>query len=104
MSFKSKVSRCWSAFKANAKEAPGLLLAILGVVFILGGIVLGVYLGVVWGFIGGIVQVVESVQTNPLPAYKLAWGIARFFFASTIGVVFAFTCVALGIGCIHLSE
>ena len=71
---------------------------ILSVLLILGGIILGLYVGVWWGFIGGIVQVIEAIQHQPISAIDVACGIARFLFAGTIGMIAGIFPVSIGVG------
>lgn len=58
---------------------------IIGVLFIIGGIVLGLWLGVWVCLVGGIVQIIDSVKQTPVPALDVAWGIVRVLLSSLVG-------------------
>jgi hypothetical protein len=60
---------------------------VLGVLLCVSGILLGLYVGVWLCLIGGIVQFVEGVKANPVNAWEIAFGIARFIGAGFCGVV-----------------
>ena len=52
---------------------------ILGFIFIIAGILVGLYIGVWICFIGGIVQIIEQVRAENLEPIKVAVGIAKIF-------------------------
>lgn len=69
---------------------------ILGVLFILLGIVLGLYAGVWICFIGGITQIIEGIKSNPVNSLNIAIGILKFIVSGLVGwVSFA---ILFGIG------
>lgn len=79
---------------ANAKNKIGgnkntfkSILAIIGVVALICGVLFGVYMGIGWAFIGGIVQFVEAVKATPVEGLQVALGVARVFFCAVIGWV-----------------
>lgn len=64
---------------------------ILGVLLILTGIAVGVYVGVWVMFVGGIKEVVDGFNVEPnADSSKIAWGVVRVVFASTVGVFVGF--------------
>jgi uncharacterized membrane protein len=70
--------------------------ALMGIVLVLAGIVLGVYVGVWVMFVGGIVAVVEAIKADPVNSLGIAWGIVRIVFASTATVaIISFWLLAL---------
>lgn len=73
--------------------------AILGIILIIGGLALGLYVGVWWAFIGGIVSIIQAIQTPPVQAMTVALGILRILCASLLGTaaggVFVFSGAAL---------
>lgn len=56
------------------------------------GIIVGIYLGVWVMFIGGIAQIIEGLQVNPINAIMIAKGIAKFFFSGLVGWVSFLLC------------
>lgn len=63
--------------------------ALLGLVMIIGGIVLGLYVGVWWAFVGGIVDIIEQIRAPNLSALAVAWGVAKVVFAGLFGYLSA---------------
>ena len=59
----------------------------LGVLFVVAGIILGVYMGLWIGFIGGIVQVVEAIKAPEVESMSVALGAARVFFSGVLGFI-----------------
>jgi len=59
--------------------------AIIGILMILSGIVLGFYVGIWLCFVGGIIDVIAAVQAEQLVAMDVAIGIAKFMFAGLAG-------------------
>ena len=66
---------------------------LVGIIVILLGIAIGLYVGVWWAFIGGVVRITQQVQSNPIDALLVAYGVAKVVFSaiigSTVGVVIA---------------
>jgi hypothetical protein len=61
----------------------GILLVVLGVIF-------GLYIGVWILFVGGVVQISESMQSNPMQSYGIAMGFLKIIFASFVGLICGF--------------
>ena len=59
--------------------------AIIGILMILSGIVLGFYVGIWLCFVGGIIDVIAAIQAEQLVAMDVAIGIAKFMFAGLAG-------------------
>lgn len=55
-----------------------VLAALIAVV----GIAFAVYVGLWIMFVGGISQIIDAVQEDPIEGGEVAWGIARVVFAS----------------------
>jgi hypothetical protein len=69
---------------------------LIGLIFIIGGVCLGLYLGLWVLFIGGIVQIVEAAQADPVSGVGIAFGIVRIAFASFVGWLVTIFCVTFG--------
>ena len=68
----------------------GCLLLLAGLL----GIVASVYVGVWTMFIGGIVTIIEQIQTPPVQALDVAIGIVKILYASTVtGLLTAGSCL-----------
>ena len=76
-----------------------LMKTFLGLLLIIFGIGFGLYVGIWWAFIGGIVQLIQAIKTEDIIAMDIAIGIAKIFFAGSIGTVvggaFAITGISL---------
>lgn len=77
---------------------------ILGVLFILAGVVLGFYVGFYILFIGGIVAVVDGAKANPTDAGRIAFGLVRIFCASAVGGIIFWACAGVGAACFGWGE
>jgi hypothetical protein len=60
---------------------------LLGVLFIIAGIVGAVYLGVWVMFIGGIVDIIEQVKAPEVSAWAVAGGIAKIIFCELAAII-----------------
>lgn len=60
---------------------------VIAALLVLAGIAAGLYVGGYLMFIGGITQIVDAVQEEPIEGSEIAWGIVRIVFASLVGVV-----------------
>ena len=58
-----------------------------GLVLIIAGIALGIYVGLWLMIVGGIIQVVNAFQVDPVSAPDVAIGIMRFWFGGAAGVL-----------------
>lgn len=67
--------------------------AIIGVLLIVSGIAFGLWVGLWWAFVGGIIDIVNAVQTSPIPGESIAWGIVKILSSACIGTI-AFIVVA----------
>lgn len=66
---------------------------ILGVVIGVVGVALAVYVGLWLMFVGGISQIVDAVQEEPVSGADVAWGVVRVVFA---GAATTFTLYGVG--------
>lgn len=55
---------------------------VLGVLIGIVGFAVAVYVGLWLMFVGGIVQVIDAVQDDPVNGADVAWGVVRIVFAS----------------------
>ena len=69
---------------------------LLAIVFMFGGIAVGLYTGIWWGIVGGAVQIIEQIGNDPVVAMEVFKGIVRIFFAGPIGFIVGI--VPFGIG------
>ena len=69
---------------------------LLGLLMIIGGVALGLYVGLWLMFIGGIVGIIEIVQSGEIEALPIALNIAKVFFATFVGTVSAYTLIVPG--------
>ena len=74
--------------------------AIIGLILIVLGVVLGLYAGVWWAFVGGIVQVITEIRADEMNTMSLAWGIARILFCAVIGWISALILIFPGLALI----
>lgn len=58
---------------------------ILGILLILASIVIGIWLGIFVMFIGGIIEIIQSFQANPINAYGVGWGLIKFLCSGFVG-------------------
>jgi len=49
------------------------------------GVVFGLYMGIYFAFVGGIINILDGVQTVPLNSYDIAVGVAKVVFCAPIG-------------------
>lgn len=66
---------------------------VLAAIVFLAGIALAIYVGLWLMFVGGISQVIDAAQEDPVEGGKVAWGVVRTIFA---GTATAFTFWAVG--------
>ncbi|MDP3901940.1 MAG: hypothetical protein Q8Q37_03180 [bacterium] len=79
--------------------------ALLGLVFILGGIVLGLYVGVWVCLVGGIVDIINQVKApESVDAMVIACGIVKILFAAISGWLSFFVCGAIGLALLKSSD
>lgn len=71
-----------------------------GIIFIFGGISLGIYVGLWLCFVGGIVQIIEAAKCNPVYSTGIAFGVFKILFASFLGWVSCFIPVYIGVSLI----
>jgi uncharacterized membrane protein HdeD (DUF308 family) len=66
----------------------------VGVFLVIAGMAAAIYLGGYLMLIGGIVQIVEAVKMDDIPAASVAWGVARVLLAGfTAGICVLITFV-----------
>ena len=75
--------------------------AIIGILLILGGIVLGIYVGFWVCLVGGIVQIIETIRADTLVAMDVAFGIGRVICCSLFGYISAFVLILPGVACLE---
>jgi len=73
---------------------------LIGILFIVGGILLGLWLGLWVCFIGGIVQIVEACKADPVSAFGIAFGVVRILIASLVGWITFLVCAVIGAACL----
>ena len=78
-----------------------MMKAIIGLILIIAGIVLGLYVGIWVCFIGGIVQVIDQIRAPELTATIVAWGIAKIFLAGLFGWLSAMLGIIPGYALLH---
>jgi len=71
---------------------------VFGILLILSGIILGLYVGIWLMVVGGIIQVVEAFQVDPVNSVGIAWGVVRVFFASIAGWFASVVLIIPGVG------
>jgi len=76
--------------KAKAKFFVGLLLIIIG-------IFLGLFVGIYICFYGGLVQIINGLQANPIIGKAIAMGIVKIICATIAGVISAFVLIIPGL-------
>lgn len=76
--------------------------AIIGLILMILGILLGLYLGVWVLFIGGILQFFGSLI--PLNLIGIAWGLIRFFLSGLVGWGIFVFCMFIGACLIDTSK
>tara|TARA_Y100000310_G_scaffold329890_1_gene400538 strand:- start:516 stop:761 length:246 start_codon:yes stop_codon:yes gene_type:complete len=71
---------------------------VVGIVFIIVGVVLGLYVGIWVCFIGGIIDLMEVVQQeDQITASTIAIGVLKIMFASFCGSIAAAIPILVGI-------
>ncbi len=58
---------------------------IFGVLLIIAGVIVGAYVGIWLMLVGGIIQIVEAFQSDPVNGSDVAWGVVRCLLASMVG-------------------
>jgi hypothetical protein len=74
---------------------------ILGILFVLAGVVGGLYVGVYLMFICGIIQIIEQIRAENLQASIVALGIVKIMFAGLVGYLSGFVLVFTGLAIIE---
>lgn len=70
--------------------------SILALLFIIGGVFLGLYVGLWWAFIGGIVDLIHQCHNPDVNALHIAYDVVRILFANLIGFGSAGICIFIG--------
>lgn len=70
---------------------------VLGWLLVFIGILVGLYVGLWVMFIGGIIQIVDAVQMDPVPGDDIAWGIVRILLAGVVGWACALAIIIPGL-------
>jgi hypothetical protein len=70
---------------------------LIGVLFIITGVVLGAYVGFWVLFIGGILNVIDGAKADPTNGGLIAWGLVKsMLLAETVGALIFWSCAATG--------
>lgn len=69
---------------------------LLGVIFAIFGICLGVYTGFWVMFVGGIVEIIDAAKAPVTDAAIIGWAILKIIFASFVGGIIAWIGIAIG--------
>lgn len=59
----------------------------IGVIMICTGIIFGAYLGIWVGFVGGIIQIVNAFQMDPISGMEIGIGVLRIIFCELLFAV-----------------
>lgn len=59
---------------------------LIGVLIIILGVVVGIYVGLVLCLVGGITQLLDAVQQDPVPSRDVAWGVVRILASGVAGM------------------
>lgn len=70
----------------------------VGIILMIIGAVLGVWGGFFWAFIGGIANIIDLAQMNPVDGTSVAWSVLRVMSAGLIGAVAFFAGMVPGFG------
>jgi len=70
---------------------------LFSILLILGGLALGLYVGLWIFFIGGIVDLINIVQSGNVVALDVAWSIVKIIFASTLGSLAGIIPIVIGV-------
>jgi len=73
----------------------------LGIVIYVISIIFGSYIGMWVCFIGGIVNIIDGWNHDPVQSMVIAIGVAKFFFSGVVGWVTFFIGIAIGNGFIR---
>lgn len=73
----------------------------IGLLVITIGLSLAIYLGGYVMLIGGIIQLIEAIKMDDVPAIAVAWGITRILLAGTAAVFTVYISIIIGILIIH---
>ena len=68
---------------------------LIGILFCITGVVVGVYVGFYLLFIRGITQLIQGI-TPVVNATNIAWGIGKILVASPVGVVITMALIGMG--------
>jgi len=74
---------------------------IVGILICIASAGAGVYVGIWLCFIGGIVDIVNGFNADPMKAIDMAIGVAKFFFSSVAGWLTFFVGITFGRGFIE---
>ena len=69
----------------------------LGIIFLVICIPAGLFVSLYLCLVGGIIQLIEGIQTNPVSASSIAWGIVRICFSGVAGFATFLICSLIGI-------
>ena len=64
----------------------GWAFLIIAIILMVSSVLGGLYVGLVICIAGGIIDIVHGVQSNPMEAGKIAFGVVKFISASFAGV------------------
>ena len=69
----------------NIKKISGAIIVMVGVLLSVVAICAGVYVSVVWCITGGVIQIIQACQVDPVDATMAAWGVGRIIICSAAG-------------------
>lgn len=73
------------------------LRSFLSILCMILGVVLGIYVGLWILCVGGIVQIVNAAQMNPVDGFGIAIGVLKFICSGEIGVIIAWIGFIIGV-------
>jgi len=74
--------------------------AFIGVLLIIAGVLLGSYVGLYLCFYGGILQIVNSLQADPISGSEIAMGVVKIMCFALTGAIAAFVLLSPGLAII----
>ena len=70
---------------------------LVGILVILVGVGLGIYVGFWWALVGGIVNIIEQVDSESISSLVIAGNILKILFSGLIGYITTIVFISLGI-------
>lgn len=73
-----------------------ILKILLGLLFIIAGVVGGIYLGFWVMFVGGILEIARAIDLHTVTAMLIAINIIKIFFAFVVGLIIGVLGISVG--------